>query len=162
MATGGSDSEEQQGLSEIRQLQLDFWTEFVQELQDTSQLIKPRKPYPQNWMEFSIGIWGNWLGAAINVRQSYACVYLGIGGPNKQKHYEQLLAQREDIEAELGGKLVWHALPEKKSSYAVLGQDDCHLRDRAKWPKLHQWMADRLEALHRSFSDRVQSLDGNG
>ena len=146
------------GMSAARQLQLDFWTGFAQHLQSQTGWKIRRKPQAQHWMDIPIGRSNFVMNAFINSRAQRIGVGLALYGPDKQAYFQQLYAQKDEIETEIGEPLTWQALPAKKSSYISLSKADTNPMKPDLWPEQYQWLIDKLKAYDLCFRDRVQNL----
>jgi hypothetical protein len=153
-----SNKRNENGLTPRRQLQLDFWTAYMQLLDSSEGPINTRKPYAQHWADFAIGRWEFWLGNAIVIDEHRTDVYLGMQGPDAKRHFKLLLDDKEEIEAELGVALDWHELPDKKSSYIYLSTNEFDTEDREQWPRQQAWMKRWLEAFYNCFHLRTQAM----
>ncbi len=145
-------------LSNTKQLQSDYWTQFLSVLAVQDNSAKTRRPPAESWMSFGIGHSGFDLETFISVRKHHVGVAVRIAGTNKAEHFHKFYAQRNAIEEEIGEALTWYELPDKKSSYASLYLHDSDPKDRSLWPTQHAWIIDTLEAFRRCFSGRVEDL----
>lgn len=156
---------EREGLTDTKQMQLEFWTEFREYAQSRSTAVKPTKPRPQHWMSMSIGRSGFNLTAIAslwsNEAQSYATneirAQVEIHNADAKTFYEALLEQKEQIEAELGFQLVWTNDPNKVSC-KIGTSKSVDLNDRADWNNQFAWLVEKLDALHRAFWHRIRDL----
>ena len=65
--TEGKQQVERGELSEVKQVQLAFWTDFLSYLTKNSKAIRPTKPHPQHWMDLALGKSGIYLTAVAQV-----------------------------------------------------------------------------------------------
>lgn len=141
-----------------QQLQLEYWIAFNEFIIRESRLFRPQKPRPQHWMTFPVGRSHFWLSADMNTRKNRINVTFWMNGPQAKHHYSLLYRQKSTIEEELNEGLAWHELPNKKSSYILLGRENSVIGDRSAWPIQHAWLLAKLEAFHRCFSPRVKAI----
>ena len=120
--------------------------------------VKPAKPRPQQWMDFSIGRTDFWLASTLSTSKGWIRVELCLGGQDAKKHYQLLFQEKDQIEEEIGEELLWHELPKRKQSRIRRTKDDVDPRDHAQWPAQHEWLWAKLQAFHRTFSQRVKQL----
>ena len=83
-----------------------------------------------------------------------------ITGADAKAHYYLLHDDREAIEGEIGAKLTWHELPDKKSSYISMYLET-DPSDRTGRPEQHEWLKKTTEAFHKTFKQRVKELDAS-
>lgn len=156
--SGDDGADEDQDLTPLRQIQLDFWTEFYDLLQEETGWNVRRKPQPWYWMDVPIGRQYFTMSVFILVREDRMGVSLTVAGPNKAEFYQQLYSQKEVIEAEVGEPLEWFEFPEKQSSYVQLIRHGVDLKNRAMWPEYLQWMVDGIQRFNDTFRERVRDL----
>jgi len=153
-------------LTDAKRLQLEFWTKFVEYARDNAKLIKPRSPRPQHWMPMALGRVGFHLFAVASLSDSITETFEAhevraeviLNGPTAKIAYAALEAQKSQIEKELGESLDWYNPPDKQSC-KMFFRKPANLEDRDQWPTYFAWLVEKLDALHRVFSQRVKNLD---
>ncbi|MEM7184741.1 MAG: DUF4268 domain-containing protein, partial [Spirochaetota bacterium] len=60
---------------------------------------------------------------------------------------------------ELGMKLEWQELPQRKASRIITYLKDAPLEDRSRWHEYLEWLRTGLDKFDVTFRDRVRSLD---
>jgi hypothetical protein len=84
---------------------------------------------------------------------------LYIKGDLAKTFFGLLKNQKPEIERELGHPLVWEELPDARDSRIACYLKDVDLADRKDWPHQHEWLAKRLNEMHRVFAPRVRALE---
>jgi hypothetical protein len=138
---------------------LDYWSAFRADVERSGSPVKPQKPSPQYWTNFTIGRTGFYLSATAPVTKREIAVYLILHGPTAKTHFHLLVQDRPAIEAELGQELEWYELPGKKRSHVVFRRRGVDPTYRDDWPEQHAWFREWVEAFTRVFGPRVKSLD---
>jgi len=152
---------ESESLTETQAKQLGYWTEFAVFLKSEKSPIRPQKPYPQHWMNFSVGRTGFLLGALLNKPECRIGVELYMSDEDAKAHFGLLSQQKQSIEEELGFPMVWMELPDRKASRLVYNLENADPLDQQRWPEYRQWMKTHLERLNTVFRPRVRSLNAN-
>jgi hypothetical protein len=146
-------------LSEVRRIQLEFWTEFAKGLVEREILTSARMPRPQYWYNVALGRTGmrlsNWLN--VNAHRIGVRVYL-TGRYDGQAALAQLLEQKDEIEREIGETLQWDPNPDARDKTIALYRD-ANLRQRERWDEHLEWMLNMTERFRRVFMPRIKSLD---
>ena len=95
---------ESKELTDTKQQQLKFWTEFKEYAESQNAPFSYRTPRPQHWYNFSIGTSIAHLSVNVNTqKQRISCeIYIS----NNKDLYEYLLQRKEEIENKLG-KCDW-------------------------------------------------------
>lgn len=149
-----------EGLTETKQLQLEYWTAFREYVSEHSKVIKSQKPSPQHWTSFAIGRSYFHMSALVNTWEKKIGVVLALTGTDAKPHFRLLYADREAIEKEIGCDLEWRENPEKKESAIWLRTDMDPTRVES-WPQQHNWLLKKLELFRAAFGPRVMRLDAS-
>jgi len=147
-------------LSEIRIMQRRYWDGLNAALNRLDGPVSGnRKPQPQNAMNYSIGRSGFHLGAVMIRPKNRIRAELYISGTNAKKFFSLLYNHKEAIEKELQYSLEWEALSNFQDSRISIYLNDADPEDEFDWTRQHEWLADKLNALHHVFGKRVRALD---
>lgn len=147
-------------LSNTRRAQLAYWNAFQLVLAARrGPLSGNRKPQPAHWMGYPIGRSGFSLSAVMLRPRKQVRAELYISNPDAKICFSLLKRQREAIEGEAGYQLVWEELPQRRDSRIAVYLPDADPEDQSDWDRQHQWLAARLNDLHRLFGSRVKLLD---
>lgn len=149
-------------LSETKQIQQEFWTEFRNHMEAAGSFLKATKPLPQHWMNLALGRSGFKLMAICNTRDNRIGAFVVMTNDPSKACFQYLEANRSVIEKEAGTPLEWEELPGKKESRVALRLHNVDPLDRARWPEYHKWLREKLETLHKVFAPRVKNLPGPG
>jgi len=140
--------------SPTRRLYHRFWAALVEHVAKQAPHIKPRKPYPQPWYPIAIGRSGFSLNAVANSRDRRLGAELYISSEEAKRHFANLHAQREQIEAQLGYEPDWQELPDAKAVW----RPDSTLEEEDRWPEYLDWLTQRILEMHRVFQPLVRAL----
>lgn len=147
-------------LSETRQLQRNYWGDLQEALNRASGPVAGnKKPQPQSWMAYPIGRSGFYLASVIVVSKKRIRAELYIHGDEAKARFAQLLRDRSEIEKELGYSLDWSELPTRRDCRISISLNDVDPADRSDWIRQQDWLAARLNEMHRAFAERVANLD---
>jgi Domain of unknown function (DUF4268) len=147
-------------LSETRIMQRAYWTAFDKVLAALGGPVSGgKKPQLQSWMAYSIGRSHLTLNAVMVRSKRQVRAELYISGNKAKAFFHLLAAQKEAIERELGFGLDWEELPEGQDSRISISLDDAEPENEADWPRQLEWLARRLNEMHRVLAPRVRALD---
>lgn len=65
------------------------------------------------------------------------------------------------IEEELGYRLEWEELPARRDSRISIYLSNVDPEEERDWPRQHEWLAAKLNDMHRVFSPRIRALDAD-
>jgi hypothetical protein len=77
----------------------------------------------------------------------------------RKAFFHLLEAQKDQIERDLGFALDWEELPAGQDSRISVSLDDADPENEADWTRQHEWLARRLNEMHRVLAPRVRLLD---
>lgn len=146
--------------SPTRQLELEFWQQFREYVQENSSIMRAPKPSACHWMSFGIGTSKAFPSALLNTRDGLISVCLEIrSSTDRLAIFNLLKLDQEAIESELGVSLVWEEKPEKKSSHIIARNPGCDPKKKQNWPEQHRWMLEQLEKFRSVFGSRISNMD---
>lgn len=144
-------------LTPARQELVEYWQAFETLLAERRGPVRAVAPLAQNWLVHSIGRAGLTLNASWNRKQNWVRAELYLTGAKAEGYFRQLLERRAEIEATSGFALDWYEAAAMDRRIFVT-RSFPNVSDRQSWPEQHQWLAARLEDLHRAFHDPVRAL----
>jgi len=145
--------------NEMQQFQRKYWTRFMEYVSSHSKVLRISKPQGQHWCNFTIGSSSAHLNAIINTQKNCVRVDLILDKDNAKALFDYLSKSQMQIESQIGSKLEWRPIPDKKQSCVSLSYN-CNPRDDNDWDSQHQWLCTTAEAFHRTFSPLVKSFPG--
>lgn len=158
------DADRTVALSDLKQLQLRFWTAFREHMETAGSFVRCQKPFPQHWMNHAIGRSGLHLASIVSTwnseTNSWAAeirVELYMDGPKAKQEFDALQKQRDMIEQALGFPLTWRN-PERKAMCRLYTREDSDFRTEELWPEQFEWLRGRLETMHRVFAPIIKRL----
>jgi hypothetical protein len=150
-------------ITEYKQMQLQFWAEFKTYMEKNSKIKCPR-PYPQHWMNHSIGRTGFYLASIISLSNSETKtrdpemrVELSLSGNNAKLNFEVLQQKREEIEKALDYTVTWHN-PEEKNQCRLFVRKNADFLDQTLWQEQHDWLQSNLEKFNNVFRPIIRNL----
>jgi hypothetical protein len=146
--------------SETRVMQEKYWVALNAKLEAIGGPVSGKcKPQPQSWMHYRIGRSYMGIGGAMNSQKKQIRAELYLQGPPAKTFFKLLNDQKAEIERELGYPLEWQELPDGQDSRIAIFLNDADPADEADWPRQHDWLAKRLNEMHRVFAPRVRDLE---
>jgi len=153
---------EESEVSATRLLQRDYWATLNTRLDAAKGPVTGhRKPQLQQWMSYSVGRSGFNLAGVMHLQKKWIRAELYISGVHAKAYFHLLKQQQGDIEGTLGCVVDWEELPEGTDSRISIYLQGVDPGDRKDWTRQHDWLAEKLNAMHRVFAPRVRDLDAN-
>jgi hypothetical protein len=135
----------------------DFWTAFSRYIEQHQSFLEPEDPPLLNWIGFTIGP-GFTITALTHARAKYIAVELMIQSPEAEGFFRALEQHKAAIESELGLKLEWREMSDKKMKVISIYHHGPDSSNRDEWPSIFAWFQPKLESFHRTFAPRVKTL----
>lgn len=125
-----------ENMTDLKITKLDFWTGFKEhaEAQKTSLRVT-HKPTSRHYYVFSIGRSDYHLTAITHFAKDIVNFEFYI--KDNEELFAKLKEQKEDIEADLGMRLVWEDRSGKASR--IRTESNLALNDTAKWSEAYDW-----------------------
>jgi len=150
----GSDRE----LTQDKQMAFEFWGMVRERLVATRSIpsLRPVKPY--NFYDVTLGKSGLFLSNMVNIAAGRMGVRLYVSNKIAQAAIPQLLAEKDQIEKEVGQPLNWDANPSGKDKQIALVRD-VDFDDKTKWEGYADWMADTILKFRKAFAPRIRQME---
>jgi hypothetical protein len=144
-------------LTDVKKLQLDFWTAFRSELLDRKVVPTAPEARPTYWFNVSLGRANIYLSNIANTAKGKIGVRVYIDNKIASTVLPQLQAERSAIESEIGEKLEWNPNPDAHDIITL--QRAADLDDCDKWPEYVSWLVDKVDKFKKTFGPRVKKLN---
>ena len=162
MAAKDSEEETTQGAYQhTQEKRYRFWVQALEGLRGRGiSRFESISPSREMWLACATGVSGcrfnlifarREVGVELTIARSEA--------ENNKRIFDQLAAQRQQIEARFGVALDWRRMDERKSSIVAcrVARDDCF--DPETWPEIIDWMCEHAEKLEKAFAGPLAGLD---
>ena len=144
--------------SERKQQLIEYWNDFQCFLFETNGSISGTTPLPQSWNNFPIGRRWCQLEASVSQAQNQLRVALFFAGPVAKSFFEQLSAQRAEVEHEIGQTLDWFSEDSHTQSRVSLSKSGTSLKSPDNWNDDFHWFRETLAKFDHVFRDRIALL----
>lgn len=149
-------------VSDLKQQQQRFWQGVRSRLQEKKSKVRPQKAHPQHWADYRLGRANTWLTATINSGKRYIAVEFSFRGPPGKVWFDEMLVQKDGVEAKFGHPLSWQRLEGRKQSRIALYRENTDPTNEPDWPAQQAWIVEQLERLYTIFQPYALALsDGN-
>ena len=145
-------------LSETKLQQQKYWAALGDLIERDYKSIRPQKPLPQHWTNFSIGRSGMHLAATVNSIGQRIGVELYLRDDEAKEQFRQLAQHKAKVESDLHEQLEWQDLPGKKAARIALYKQDVDPTDERDWERQHEWLAEKLSRFNSVFRPLVKTL----
>lgn len=136
-----------------------YWQSFSEYLETSRSEFRIKRAVKDSWFEFPTGRSGSVISATISVERFKR---IGVELYNKndvsKSIFDQLYAQKREIDTEIGEPLDWQRLDAKKATRIVIYKTDTDPADPAAWPYQHAWMLAQMIKFKNAFGPRLKAL----
>lgn len=145
-------------LSETKLQQQRYWAALGEFIERNNKGIRPQKPLPQHWTNFSIGRSGMHLAATVNSVEERISVQLYLWSDQAKEQFRQLEQSKPQIEAAIGEKLEWEELPGRKAARIALYRQNIDPGNEDDWASQHEWLASKIATFNQVFRPLVKGM----
>lgn len=143
--------------SDTKKLQFEFWTIVRESLAQTKSIPSLQTPRPQYWFDISLGRSYVHLSMTANTFENKIGVRVYISNKIADRLLPYLEEKKDEIEAEIGEKLIWNPFPEKMDKSIILYREG-DLLNKTAWPEYSEWLTKYVVKFRSAFSKRVRDL----
>jgi uncharacterized protein with ParB-like and HNH nuclease domain len=147
--------------SPTKQLQLEYWTAFMERIESADGPISPKKPQSQHWQDFSIGRAGIWLTTVANTQAKRIGVQLTTGGKHAKPYFYLLQMKKAELEQKFGASFKWDEAPTKVQSRIGIHREGFDPLDKSNWADQHAWLLEQLHKFHATFAEAIKQLNAD-
>lgn len=134
-----------------------MWTDIHETIRSVKTPFRLQKANDDHWSSISIGRAGFHLNMLLTPRNESIGIDLYITVPWKMTAFNAFLAQRDQIEGEIGETLQWMPLPGKKTARILL-EAKIDPRDSKNEQAVRDWFAEYSVKMFNVFKPRVLAL----
>ena len=143
----------------LASLQKEYWAGVLRKLDSARGPVSgKRRPSPTRRMVFRAARRGFDIVASTTLLRRHVRVQLFVCGKDADERFGLLERRKAKIERELGYALSWERQPRAHGRVISLYLHNADPDDEADWPRQHEWIADRVNELHRVFARRMKGL----
>jgi hypothetical protein len=149
----------QEQLKERHIIRREFWNAYLKEMNKIIPLYQNVSPSKDHWISAGSGISGvTYTSVATG---NYIRVELAIWGKTQDENksvFDALFAKKEKIESDLGEKLIWERLDDKKMSRVKLEKENVSVFNKKDWQNMIAFMVDVVPRFEKAFKKPIQEL----
>jgi hypothetical protein len=139
-----------------------FWKGLLERSRLKTKLFANISPSPSDWISTTAGRAGISFTYKILMDGGSVDLYIDNDhetGEKNKRIFDQLVAQREGIENEVGAELQWERMDDKRASRIRRRFKVGGLIDASTWPVLQDEMIDFMTKFEKAFRPRVAKVE---
>lgn len=153
--------ENSQELTQIEKWRQKVWEDILNYIRSRNPPFSVQSASDDHWSNISIGRSDFWIGLTLVPKNQRIGCELAMNPAWKDEAFNQLLAQKDAIEKELGAVLDWRPMSDRKSARVLLEVAIDPKNDDNR-QAVKEWMFEKSVAFYKAFHDRVRKLKPNG
>ncbi len=143
--------------SELKLLQLEFWTKFKEHVESRGSILRLKSPRPQHWYTVAIGSSKAYISFTVNTISGVIGCEIYI--PDSKELFDYLESKKSEIEAKLEAALKWMKLEGKKASRIKL-ETMVNMREMVgSWEPAFDFLKSWGEKFQRVFGEHIKQFD---
>ncbi len=136
-----------------------YWTKFNDYLHSSGSPLETYRPSGKNWIKIRhtnpFKRHGAHLAATALSRPHTIAAHVVLEDEDSLNLLDRLLAQKQDIERDVGNMLIWERKEQNAKSRRIYVETAASFEDEADWRRQFEWLRSRLERLHLVFHPLV-------
>ena len=140
-------------LTETNIMQLEFWNRFKEYSQKNKSELRLTTVGPRPWYNIILGSPEAHIVLTLNIQANLISCEVYIS--DSKELFANLVQYKDKIEEELGTKLEWMALENKKVSKVKLSKKG-NLKDTNKWNEHFEWLMEQAENFQKVFGKYIK------
>ena len=138
----------------------EFWRQLIQSMNQKSSLYQRVKPGNRHWISAGSGfLSGTYLNFVASKFCARAELYIDRGNKKGNEFiFNELLAQREQIEEDFGGPLVWEPL-EHRRACRIKTEIPGDVFDKEQWDTMREFMVSSMLKLENTLKSYLVKIN---
>lgn len=140
-------------------LRMEFWTKFLKELNQKSDIYSNVSPSEDNWIGTGSGLSGIAFNCVITNYHARSEVYISRSSKDENKFiFDFLYNIKDQIENEFSEELIWDRLDDKKACRIKCELLDVSYFNKDDWNKMIEYMIDGIKKMEKAFRKPMKSV----
>jgi hypothetical protein len=138
---------------------MEFWSQLLEQAKERTSLHARISPGKENWISAGAGRSGLGFNYVIRMSDAQVELYIDKGEAEANKDiFDQLIANKEQIEAAYGEPLDWQRLDDRRASRICHRLTTGGLADRDRWLDIQEAMIDAMVRLEKALKPYIKPL----
>jgi hypothetical protein len=153
--------QEKKELAEKDHLRIEYWRSLLEKSNKKNSLFSAISPGHYHWIGAGAGKSGVTFNYVVTNDYVSAELYIDHDKDNGHKNkliFDQLYKQKDEIEKDLGLKLEWERLDEKRASRIAYYIEGAGLRNRDEWPALQDKITEAMSKIEKVLSPYLKGI----
>jgi len=136
-----------------------FWNLFLKEVNKHNTYCANISPSKDAWIGTAMGMGGVGLNLVVTRDYARSEIYINRGDKEENKRvFDLLYAQKDKIEQDFGGPLVWERMDDKVTCRIKYQLDGVSVFEESDYPKMIDFLIDGMDRMRKAFVGPIQKL----
>lgn len=153
--------EDMSSQAESNQLQIlrrEFWSRLINVMNSKSSLYQNISTSTSPWISAGSGVRGLGLNFVVSKSYSRSELYIDRGNKDENKFvFDELVKNKEQIEKDYGGVLVWERLDTKRAS-RIKVESSGNVTDKEQWDEMIEFMTDSMVNFDNALKSQIKNI----
>lgn len=150
---------EKKEFAERHTIRLNYWEQFINEMNKLHPYCKNVSPSRDNWIPVSLGVSSVSINVVVTKKSARVELYINRGDKDvNESVFDQLFSQKEKIEADFGGALGWERKDDNVTCRIRYEKEGVNVADESDWPKMNEFLIDAVDRMYKAFKGPVNKL----
>jgi hypothetical protein len=150
--------ENEEAEQQRHRIRREFWAKVIEAMAERSDLYRNISPGTHPYLSAGTGVRGIRWNFGATRSDASANLDIDRGDRNENKRiFDALFSQRQAIEADFGGELIWERLDERQVS-RVKAEAEGNIYDQERWEEMIDYMTDAMVRLEKAIKSRVRQV----
>jgi len=146
-------------LAQRHVLRLEFWGQLLERAKERTGLHARISPGKEHWISAGAGKSGLGFNYVIRMGDAQVELYIDqVDAEANKRIFDQLFANKEQIEAAFGESLEWQRLDDRRACRIRHRLTLGGLADRDRWPDIQEAMIDSMVRLEQVLKPQIRRL----
>jgi len=138
----------------------EFWSQFINEINKTNSMCNNVSPGTENWLPIAIGMGGVSINIVISKKYARSEIYINRGTKEENKRiFDQLFAQKENIESDFGNNLIWERMEDNVTSRIKNQLNEVDVSNKDDWEKMNIFLIDSAVRMDKAFRKHISKIN---
>jgi hypothetical protein len=160
MATKNLDElNNQKSVREREGVQMEFWTQFLKEMNRQSSVMSNVNPTTEGWIPLALGLSGVSVNLVVTQKYARSEVYINRGSWDaNKKAFDYFYSHKDKIEKLFGASLIWERKDDKVVSRIKIQLDNVSVANRKNWSEINEFLTNTSIRMKESISPYIGEL----
>lgn len=138
----------------------EFWAQFINEINKVNSMCSNVSPGTESWIPIALGMGGVGINLVVSKKYTRSEIYINRGTKEENKKvFDYLFAQKDKIESDFGGRLVWERMEDNVTSRIKNQLDRVDVSNKEDWEKMNNFLIESAIRMDKAFRKHISKVN---